>query len=223
MYVIHNAVDNRAFNPHIRLTRRDSGATGIRISDQDLVLLLVGNDWKSKGLHCLLEAIAHLRHLPLKLLVVGRDDRVPFLPLIREMEIDRQVRFLEPSADIVKFYAASDLYVGPSLHDSFALPPLEAMACGLPVITSSRSGVAEIMSPGTDGFVLADPTDSGQLAGLIKCLYDDQDLRQRLGDNAARTAPQYTWEHNAAELRALFEQVLAGKDGQAALEKEAVR
>jgi UDP-glucose:(heptosyl)LPS alpha-1,3-glucosyltransferase len=222
VYVIYNAVDHRVFNPPIRTARREAARREFGLRDEELALLLIGNDWKKKGLHWLLKAVAHLRHLPLKLWVVGRDDREPYVRLIREMEIDRQVRFLEPSSDIVKFYAASDVYVGPSLHDSFALPPLEAMACGLPVITSSRNGGAEIISHGTDGFVLKDPTDVGQLAGLIDCLYSDPGLRKRLGRNAARTACQCTWERNASELGALFEQILARQDSKDLLEREAV-
>jgi UDP-glucose:(heptosyl)LPS alpha-1,3-glucosyltransferase len=217
VYVIYNAVDHRVFDPHLRLARRAAARRELELQDRDFVLLLVGNDWKKKGLHWLLEAVARLRDLALKLLVVGRDDRAPYAPLIREMGIGQHVRFLEPAADIVRFYAASDVYVGPSLHDSFAFPPIEAMACGLPVVTSSRNGGAEIISHGTDGFVLQDPADIGQLAGLIKRLYDDQALRKRIGDNAAKTARQYTWDRNAAELRALFEQVIAKRTGPRAL------
>jgi len=215
-------VDHRTFDPHLRLARRAAARRELGLLDQDFVLLLVGNDWKKKGLQWLLEAVARLRHLALKLLVVGRDDRAPYEPLIREMGIDQHVRFLEPSADIVRFYAASDVYVGPSLHDSFAFPPIEAMACGLPVVTSSRNGGAEIISHGTDGFILQDPADIGQLAGLIKRLYDDQVLRKRIGDNAAKTVRQYTWDRNAAELGALFEQVIAKRTGQSVLETKEV-
>jgi len=213
VYVIYNAVDHRVFNPHARLARREAARRELGLLDEELVLLLVGNDWKKKGLHWLLKAVADLRHLALKVLIVGRDDRGPYEPVIREMEIDQQVRFLEPSSDILKFYAASDAYVGPSLHDSFAFPPLEAMACGLPVITSSRNGGAEIISHGTDGFVLADPADISQLTRLIKCLYDDQDLRKRLGENAAKTARQYTWDRNAQQLHTIIEEVLGARPG----------
>jgi len=147
--------------------------------------------------------------------VVGRDDRAPFQRLIGDMGIEQIVKFVGASADVVKFYAACDVYVGPSLHDSMALPPMEAMACGLPVITSAQNGGAEMIHHGTDGFVLADPTDVGQLTDLIKCLYNDQGLRERIGENAARTAQLYTWERNTEQLDQLFQEVLRKKKSRA--------
>jgi UDP-glucose:(heptosyl)LPS alpha-1,3-glucosyltransferase len=210
--VIHNAVDNGFFDPSLRLARREISRRKLGLSDEDLVLILVGNDWKSKGLPCLLEAIGRLPDLHLKLLVVGRDDRSPFEPLIKKAGLDRRVKFSEPSSDILGFYAASDVYVGPSLHDSFAFPPLEAMACGLPVITSSQNGGCEIITDGVDGFVLTEPRDSCKLAGLIALLYRDRDRRQRVGEAAAKTAQQYTWDENARQLEEVFRDVIRRKE-----------
>ena len=89
--------------------------------------------------------------------------------------------------------------MSPSFEDSFALPPLEAMACGLPVITSVNNGGSQIITEGTDGFVLSDSRDSAALAKLMRRLYEQPDLRKDNGENAARTAQAYTWERNAAE------------------------
>src|SRR5439155_10252103 len=97
-------------------------------------LLLVGNDWKNKGLACILTAVARLGDPSLRVLVVGRDDARLFRGQIATLRLGSQVLFLPPRADIEIYYAAADCYVGPSLDDAFALPPAEAMACGLPVI-----------------------------------------------------------------------------------------
>jgi glycosyltransferase involved in cell wall biosynthesis len=109
------------------------------------------------------------------------------------------VLFLEPSSDIMQFYSAADVYTGPSLHDSFALPPIEAMACGLPVITSVTNGGSQIITEGVDGFVLSDAQDSVALSRLISRLYEDSDLRRIIGENAALTAQSYSWDSNASE------------------------
>src|SRR5260370_39544641 len=136
--------------------------------------------------------MAAIQPLPLRLLVVGRDERAPFLKLIRDFLLDGRVFFLEPSSDIMHFYAAADVYTGPSLHDSFALPPIEAMACGLPVITSVTNGGSQIITEGFDGFVLSDAQDSVALSSLISQLYEQPELRRSVGENAARTAKSYS-------------------------------
>jgi glycosyltransferase involved in cell wall biosynthesis len=66
--------------------------------------------------------------------------------------------FLPPSPNVLQFYAAADAYVGPSLEDAYGLPVLEAMACGLPVLASSRAGVSEIIDHEINGIILRDPT-----------------------------------------------------------------
>jgi UDP-glucose:(heptosyl)LPS alpha-1,3-glucosyltransferase len=197
--VIPNAVDLARFNLPERLRRREHVRKFLQFADSDFVLLLIGNDWKSKGLTPLLQAVAAIRHLPLRILVVGRDHSAPFLALIVRLQLVGRVILHPPSSDIMQFYAAADAYTGPSLHDSFALPPLEAMACGLPVITSVTNGGSQIITEGFDGFVLNDAQDSVALSRLISHLYEQPELSRSVGENAARTAKSYSWERNASE------------------------
>ena len=105
------------------------------------------------------------------------------------------------------YYAASDAYVGPSLDDAFAQPPAEAMACGLPVITSRQNGGSEIITHSYDGLVLDDPADSTGLADMIRNLIADPVLRNRLGAAASETARRYTWDRNATQMRDFFERI----------------
>jgi glycosyltransferase involved in cell wall biosynthesis len=197
--VIPNAVDLARFNLPERLRRREHVRNFLQLSDSDFVLLLIGNDWKSKGLAPLLNAVAAVQHIPVRLLVVGRDNAAPFHGLIQHLQLASRVRFHPPTSDIMQFYAAADVYTGPSLHDSFALPPLEAMACGLPVITSVTNGGSQIITEGFDGFVLGDAQDSVALSSLISRLYEQPELKRSVGENAARTAQSYSWERNASE------------------------
>ncbi len=74
--------------------------------------------------------------------------------------LSKHVTFLPPSPDVLKFYAAADAYVGPSLEDAYGLPVLEAMACGLPVLASSHAGVSEIIDDGINGIILRDPRNT---------------------------------------------------------------
>ncbi len=202
--VLYLGVDTSLFNPQRRLARRAEARGRLKLSDRDFVLLLIGNGWRNKGLPCLLEALGELRELPAKLLVVGNDDHAPFREICTRLALGNRVRFLEPAAEVLEFYAAADVYVSPSLHDSFALPPLEAMACGLPVITSRRNGGSEIMTHESDALVLEDPADAHELARFIRRLGSDPRLCQSLGENAARTAAQFTWARHAEATRTLL-------------------
>jgi glycosyltransferase involved in cell wall biosynthesis len=197
--VIPNAVDTSRFNPAERLRRRAEARRELQISESSFVVLLIGNDWKNKGLRCLLQSVAALPQLPLQVLVAGRDNRDLFLSQIESLQLRQPVLFADPSPDVMRFYAAADAYCGPSLHESFSLPPLEAMACGLPVIASSSSGVSEAITNGLDGFVLKNPEDAPALGELVARLCKQPDLCRSLGENAARTAQSYSWERNAAQ------------------------
>ncbi len=211
--LVYGGLDLSRFAPERRKQLRVAARQALGLTDESFALLLIGNDWKNKGLPCLLEAVGQLGIIHLRVLVVGRDNSAPYQATIRRHGLVGSVSLLPPRPDVEFYYAATDAYVGPSLEDAFAQPPAEAMACGLPVITSRMNGGSEIISHGIDGLILEDPTDAEGLARLIRRLYEDAQFRRRLGENAARTAQQYTWENNAAEMRALFEQARRLRDG----------
>jgi UDP-glucose:(heptosyl)LPS alpha-1,3-glucosyltransferase len=209
--VVPNAVDTDRFTPQIRVQRRETERATLHLSSDIFALLMIGNDWAKKGLETLLLSLAECRDLPMTLLVVGRDDRSIFLPLIDRLGLGHRIQFHPPTDNVERFYAAADLYAGPSLEDSFALPPLEAMACGLPVITSVNNGGSQIITEGVDGFVMSDPRDSIALSALLRRLYQDPELCARVGANAARTAQSYTWERNARDTWDVLVAALAKK------------
>jgi len=209
--VVYYGVDQLVFNPEARDRRRAEARQTLGLDEGTFTLLLVGNDWRNKGLATILEALAGLNSAPICLLVAGHDDVRSYCRRVEELELEGRVHFLLPRPDVEFYYAAADAYVGPSLEDAYALPPAEAMACGLPIVTSSTMGVSEIITDGRDGFVLEDPRDVSGLRDRIRLLYEDPGLRQRIGENAARTARAYTWERNATEIYAFFEQALARK------------
>jgi glycosyltransferase involved in cell wall biosynthesis len=209
--VVYIGLDHQIFSMESRLRSRAQVREKLGLGDDKFVLLLVGNDWKKKGLVALLESLAQLRDLPLVLLVAGKDDSIPFEARIRQLGLQERVAFLPSRSDVQWYYAAADAYVGPSLEDTFAQPPAEAMACGLPVITSATNGTAEIMTDGVDGLIIQDPADVAGLASRIRMLHDDPVLRQRLGEQASLTAQAYTWDRNGEQIRAIFTEVLTRK------------
>jgi glycosyltransferase involved in cell wall biosynthesis len=209
--IIPNAVELGIFNPEACLCRRADARRRLQFEEQDFVLLLIGNDWKKKGVDTLLEAAAHCLDLPCKVLIVGHDDRALYDRIIQDLGLQARVRFAEPAGDVVQFYAAADAYAGPSLHDSFAFPPAEAMACGLPVITSVNNGGSEMITDGVDGILLHDPKDSKELSEKIRNLFGNPGFRQDLGRNAAIVAREYGWEKNAQLVHEFLENARIGK------------
>ncbi len=214
--VLYFGLDHEIFNPQRRLELRATAREQFKLGANQFALLLVGNDWLNKGLPVLLEALDRLRELPLQLLVVGRDDPAPYQSVIRTRSLDGRIHFLPPRKDVEVYYAASDVYTGPSNEDALPLPPAEAMACGLPVVVTAKCGVSEIIVDGQNGFVMQDPANADDLAVRIRRLYEDSGLRQRLGEKAAETARQFTWDRSGREFRELLLQTLRKKNPEAA-------
>lgn len=198
--VIPNGVDSAQFSPPLRLARRAQARQCRNFLSTDFVLLLLGNDWAVKGVPTILAAMAAVPALPLQLLVAGTDVVEPFREMASRLNISARFHRESPQHDVMDFYAAADLYVSPSREDSFGLPVLEAMACGLPIITSIFAGVAELITNGVDGFVLRDPNDLQALAQLLERLYADESLRKRIAEGAILTAKHWTWDRNAIEI-----------------------
>lgn len=194
--VIPNGVDRSQFSREARLSQRSTARRQRHIQGGDCVLLLIGNDWSVKGLPVILRAMASLRDLPLRLLVVGTDAAGPFQEYAAELGILERCLWERPTPNALDLYAAADIYVSPSREDSFGLPVAEAMACGILVITSTQAGVAECIREGVDGLVLSDPTDSTRLAGLIRKLYERKDAPP-LPEAEAADHRLWTWAQNA--------------------------
>ena len=219
---IPNGVDVKCFEPQARLRRHSAARAELNLAPQTFALLLIGNDWRKKGLQTLIEALNECRDLPIQLLVVGKDDVKPFEATIERLGLLNRVRFLAPSRDVMQFYAAADAYVGPSLEDAYGLPVIEAMATGLPVIASKNAGVSEVITDGLNGLLLREPNNIGELARLIRRLVNDLSLRERLAGNAIGTARQHTSDHSAAAMWDLLNKAVARKHAPAKVEERSL-
>jgi glycosyltransferase involved in cell wall biosynthesis len=212
VFPLYYGVDSQKFSPAVRNSLRAEARRSLGLRKDEFLILLVGNDLITKGLRCLLQAVDLLHNPSIRVAVAGQDDSAPYHKFLREHSMTSRLDFLPVRPDVEFYYAAADLYVGPSLYDGFPLPPLEAMSSGIPAIVSSQAGISEIILDGEAGFVLADPEDFASLAKMIHRLYDDPALCARMGANATRNVAQYTWDRNAAKLKEVFEAFFARRE-----------
>jgi UDP-glucose:(heptosyl)LPS alpha-1,3-glucosyltransferase len=208
--VIPNGVDTAQFSPSARLALRAEARRRRAIQETDFVLLLIGNDWRVKGLATVLRAMSSLRGIPFLVLAAGDDSPNPFLEIAKSLGILERCRFEPSRPDVLDFYAAADVYVSTSQEDSFGMPVAEAMACGLPAITSIFAGVSSLLHDGVDSLILRDPHDAKTLATMIRALYQGAEWRGRMGQAATKAAREWTWDRNAADVWELLKDA-AGK------------
>lgn len=143
--VIYNAIDPAAFHPGL-VAHRSEVRARYGIANDACVFLLVGSAYARKGVGRALHALAALP-APAHLLVVGRD-RHParYLALARRLKVAHRVTFAGAQKDPRPYFGAADAFVLPTLYDALSNAVLEALACGLPVVTSDRCGAGELVS-----------------------------------------------------------------------------
>ena len=210
--VIYHGVDHTVFNPQAAGRRRWKTRRSLGVADEAPLLLFVSNNWKRKGLATILRSLGCLQpsHPPFELLVLGRGNPKAYRRLIENHGLEQRVHFIGHTDEILDYYGAADLVVLPTLYDSFGNVCIEAMACGTAVITSRFSGVAELIRPGVNGFVLEDPGDAGELSNLLITCAAPGKLQQ-MGLAARETTLEYTPQRNAIETLAVCRQVYKEK------------
>ena len=126
-------------------------------------------------------------------MIVGPGDQAYYSALASGLGLSGRVIFSGPQKESWRYYAASDIFILPTLYEAFGLSILEAMAFGLPVVVSGAAGAAELIKDGVNGLLLDDPTDVSEMAAKLEPLLADASLRRRLGEEAQATAFQYSW------------------------------
>ena len=193
IHVVYNGVPAFTAPPNARAeVRRELG-----LADDDYVLLFAGSGWERKGLRFAIDAVNAATKSRPTLLVAGRG-------MQGAMPHSERVRFLGPVSEMSRVFAAADAFVLPTLYEPFSNACLEALAAGLPVLTTEHNGFAEIIERGVEGEVLADPRDTASLASSIDAWSDAarrEEVRPRLLEKAAR----FSIEDNVRSTLAIIE------------------
>ena len=185
LHVIYNGIDLQMFHPALRPLHRAEQRASRGISEQAMVYLLVGSGFERKGIFRLLPAFAAAAPRDSHLVVVGADKRIALARrLAQRLGIGERVHFTGGLNEVRPFYAMADCFVLPTLYDPFPNAAIEALACGLPVITTHQSGAAELIRDQLNGQV-CDALDASCLA---RALAQAPHWRTEVHRSAAREA-----------------------------------
>lgn len=169
--VLTNCIDLERFHPRNRAVYRASKRKELGIDEKTVILLFAGNNYRLKGLGPLLAALTLLRrrfpNQHIRLLVAGRGKVGRYSRRAAKLGILGCTTFLGPVQGMERYYAASDIYVQPTFYDPCSLTVLEALASGLPVITTRFNGAADVMTSDRGGRVIEDPANVEDLAESI--------------------------------------------------------
>jgi UDP-glucose:(heptosyl)LPS alpha-1,3-glucosyltransferase len=200
--VIYNAIDTKRFDLKERKTIRSDVRKALGIPQKVPVLLFVGSGFRRKGLPAVIRALRGLDS-EIRLMVIGKDRIGPYRTLAREEGVDKRVIFVGPVVDVENYYSASDLFVFPTIYEPFGNVCLEAMAAGLPVVTSRICGASEVLDEGTNGFIVNDPIDHVEIADKVRKGLA-LDLRT-LEDCNKEMIQKHSWRRYLKELSFLYE------------------
>jgi len=205
--VVYNGVDHGQFHPGVK-KHRFTVRHELGLTDSEVIALFAANNFQRKGLDAVISALARLApdERP-KVLVIGRGKTAPYIRQAQHAGVDQFLFFGGPVQTPERYYGAADFFVLPSRYDSFANVHLEALACGLPVITTKMAGGSEVVQEGKTGFIIERTDEISALAHALRQMIDPV-LRDVMSRRAPETAAEYTLERNARETIGVYHKIL---------------
>lgn len=199
--IVRNGVplEKFRFNPELREKSREQ----LNLKPDETALLFAGSGWERKGLLFAIEAAALCRDLKMRLLVAGRGNARLYKTKGLRFWREEPVQFLGEVADMLRVYAAADIFILPTIYDPFSNACLEALACGLPVITTRSNGFSEIIENGLHGSIVDHAPDLMSLRDAIR-FWSDPSRRVAMRSTNSQLAAQFDISKNVDETLAIL-------------------
>jgi UDP-glucose:(heptosyl)LPS alpha-1,3-glucosyltransferase len=206
--VVYPVIDTKRFHPGVRSQWRAATRRQLGIGDQEVALLFISNNFQRKGLDLLIGALVALsgKAAAFRLIVAGAGRVAPFRRLARRLGVEQKIIFTGLVDRIERYYGAGDVFVLPTRYDPCAGVCLEAMACGLPVVTTARNGASDLIGDGAGGFILSSEKIAAQLADRLKLLADPR-RAAAMGAVAADRVKTLTVENNVRQTASVLDRV----------------
>jgi glycosyltransferase involved in cell wall biosynthesis len=177
-------------------------------SPDTICLLNVGSTHHRKNILTVLKVVKYLKEqgLPVCLWKTGSKFTLDQQAFIKQHHLERQIIHLgNPDKEmLLKIYNAADILLAPSLYEGFGLTIVEAMACGIPVITSNVSSLPEVAG---DAAVLVNPTDVTAISAAVYRIHQDVNYRQQLIDRGFARAQLFTWNKTGEQIAQVYEKI----------------
>ena len=199
--IIRNGVPLKKFrfDPELREKSREE----LNLKPDQIALLFAGSGWERKGLLFAMEAAALYKNRKMRLLVAGRGNARLYKTRRLRFWREEPVQFLGEVADMLRVYSAADIFILPTMYDPFSNACLEALACGLPVITTCSNGFSEIIENGVHGSIVDHAGDLLALRDAIR-LWSDPSRRAAARSTNSQLAAQFDISQNINETLAIL-------------------
>jgi UDP-glucose:(heptosyl)LPS alpha-1,3-glucosyltransferase len=207
--VVYNGVDLVRFHPDNRARHRSPARAEAGVPIGAFTVVFAGSGFERKGLAIAIQALAALADRDSRLLVLGKGDRGPWSDLARRLGVSDRVVWLGPRPDIERWYAAADVVALPTRYEPFGNVHLEALASGVPVVTTTRAGGAEAITPWSGAVVR--PDDAPALAAALEWIRGLEPARLTTAARAA--AEPFTWERQVADFEQIYRRLPPGRGG----------
>jgi len=194
--LVRNGVplDRFLFDPELRERSRAE----LKLKPDQIALLFAGSGWERKGLLFAIEAMALCKNRKMRLLVAGRGNPGPYKTTRVRFWREDPVQFLGEVADLVPAYAAADMFILPTIYDPFSNASLEALASGLPVITTRSNGFSEIIEERVHGSIVDNPANLIGLCDAIR-FWSDPSRRDAARSKNVECASRFDISKNVAQ------------------------
>ncbi len=209
--LVYNGADTSRFNPGVRQRLRGSFRQSLGFGPEEVVFLFASYELRKKGIMPLIEAAGILKNRVgggFRVVVAGAEPYARLLRRVTELGLGQMVVFTGPIRNMEECFADSDVFVLPTYYDACSLVVFEAMASGLPCITTQFNGAAGVITESVEGFILDNPPQADALAKKMALLLDPE-RRESMGRKAVTTAQQFTIQRNHQEILKILDSVVA--------------